>query len=933
MAQADGTILIDTEINADGMKAGSKEVETAVRNMAKSVEDLGTKAKTALNKQVDAFTKLNAEFAAQQKKVDDLKKKVQEYGNQKIPTDEYRDVQNQILQAEKRMNSLINAQEKFIQLGGKEDSQRYKSLQYDIDELANTIRYAEGELKDLEDTGKAFTLGSSTKEAVADMQRLEAEMRKLSDMNNRLGTSYSSIKGQVNDYKNNLLKTDAAQKKASKSSKQLDKSLKSTGKSAKSANFVIGKMLGTSILFSFAFQAISGAINAVKEGFTNLAQYSGSTNNSISMLWSSLERLKNSLATAFAPILDVVAPILSKFIDMLSTAASYVSMFFSFLQGKDTYTRAVAVQKDYAASLQDTASAAGAAADEMERYLSPLDDLNKYTPANIGSGSGGGGSGNDAGNTGPLFEEVAIDSKFSSVMDSIIEKLKQIKDIVASGFWDGLDDYKSVFAEIQSDAASISQSIRQIWSDPALQQAMTGFSRTVLYNLGLIAGSVAQIGLTIAQNLIGGIESFLSENAGRVTNHLISIFNIGSQVIELLGGLFDAVSDIFATVFGSQMAQDLTGNIIGIFAELAYGLTELALGIGRDLINFIVQPIVENKDAIAEALYQTLEPIESVAQSIETFIQNLVDKILSIYNEHIKPFIDALTQGISSIVGALLDAYNTYIAPVLDKLAAKFDEVLNGPVGNAINSFLDLIGKVFDAITELWNRAIAPLITWIVDNVVPALAPIIETVGSLVLDLVGGIADAFAAVFDILGGVIDFVVGVFTLNWEKAWNGIKDIFSGIWNLLVTIIKTPINLIIGIINALIRGVCAGINAVIGLLNKIHITIPDWVPGLGGASFGFSLPTLTAPQIPYLASGAVIPPNREFLAVLGDQNQGNNIEAPEGLLRRIVREESGNGNGLQRIEVPVYLNSRQIAKAVVDGAKMIRTQTGRNPLELA
>lgn len=933
MAQADGTILIDTEINADGMKAGSKEVETAVRNMAKSVEGLGTKAKTALNKQVDAFTKLNAEYSAQQKKVDNLKKKVQEYGKQKIPTAEYKEIQNQIAQAEKKLNSLLNAQEKFIALGGKEDSQRYKSLQYDIDELANTIRYAEGELKDLEESGKAFTLGSETKEAVADMQRLEAEMRKLSDMNNRLGTSYSSIKGQVNDYKNNLLKTDAAQKKASKSSKQLDKSLKSTGKSAKSANFGIGKMLGTSILFSFAFQAISGAINAVKEGFTNLAQYSGSTNNSISMLWSSLERLKNSLATAFAPILDVVAPILSKFIDMLSTAASYVSMFFSFLQGKDTYTRAVAVQKDYAASLQDTASAAGAAADEMERYLSPLDDLNKYTPANIGSGSGGGGSGNNAGNTGPLFEEVAIDSKFSSVMDSIIEKLKQIKDIVASGFWDGLDDYKSVFAEIQSDAASISRSIRQIWSDPALQQAMTGFSRTALYNLGLIAGSVAQIGLTIAQNLIGGIESFLSENSGRVTNHLISIFNISSQVMELLGGLFDAVSDIFATVFGSQMAQDLTGNIIGIFAELAYGLTELALGIGRDLINFIVQPIIENKDAIAEALYQTLEPIESVAQSIETFIQNLVDKILSIYNEHIKPFIDALTQGISSIVGALLDAYNTYIAPVLDKLAAKFDEVLNGPVGNAINSFLDLIGKVFDAITELWNRAIAPLITWIVDNVVPAIAPIIETVGSLVLDLVSGISDAFAAVFDILGGVIDFVVGVFTLNWEKAWNGIKDIFSGIWNLLVTIIKTPINLIIGIINALIRGVCAGINAVIGLLNKIHITIPDWVPGLGGASFGFSLPTLAAPQIPYLASGAVIPPNREFLAVLGDQNQGNNIEAPEGLLRRIVREEAGNGNGLQRIEVPVYLNSRQIAKAVVDGAKMIRTQTGRNPLELA
>lgn len=933
MAQADGTILIDTEIDADGMKAGSEEVESAVRNMAKSVEGLGTKAKTALNRQVDSFITLNRETAAQEKRIDTLKKKVAEYGKQKIPTEEYSKLQNQLDDLSSKYDEIDAKKREWEDLGFSEkDSLAMKELSNQLEDISQEMGEIIAKQEQLKASGMAFKDPLKTDKAIADIERLEAAGRKYDDMERRLKTSFASIEGQVNEYKSSLLKADSAQNKTNKSSKKLSKSLKDTGKAAKSASFGLGKMLGTSILFSFAFQAINTALTGIKEGFTNLAQYSGTTNNSISMLWGSLERLKNSLATAFAPILDVVAPILSKFIDMISAAASYVSMFFSFLQGKDTYTRAVAVQKDYAASLQDTAGAANDAADAMDRYLSPLDDLNKYTPANTGSGGSGNGGGSGAENTGPLFEEIAIDSKFSSMMDSIIEKLKQIKDIVASGFWDGLDDYKSVFSEIQSDATSISQSIEEIWTSPGLQQALSNFNRTTLYNLGLIAGSVAQIGLTIAQNLVGGIESYLSENSGRVTNHLISIFNISSQIMELLGGLFESVSDIFATVFGSQMAQDLTGNILGIFAELAYGLTELALGIGRDLINFIVQPIIENKDAIAEALYQTLEPIGVVAQSIETFIQNLVGKILSIYNAHIKPFIDALTQGISTIVGALLEAYNTYIAPVLDKLAAKFDEILNGPVGNAINSFLDLIGKVFDAITELWNRAIAPLITWIVENVVPALAPIIETVGSLVLDLVGGIADAFGSVFDILGGVIDFVVGVFTLNWEKAWNGIKDIFSGIWNLLVAIIKTPINLIIGIINALIRGVCSGINAVISLLNKIHITIPDWVPGLGGASFGFSLPTLTAPQIPYLASGAVIPPNKEFMAVLGDQKHGNNIEAPESLIRRIVREETGNSS-IGRIEIPLYLDGKKIAYAVVDEAKLMRMRTGKNPFELA
>src|SRR5699024_7234083 len=113
MPQADGTILIDTEINADGMKAGSKEVEASVRKMASSVNDLGSKAKTSLNKQVDAFSKLNNEFAAQSRKVDELKKKVADYSKQKIPTDEYIEIQKQISQASAKMDRLIAQKERF----------------------------------------------------------------------------------------------------------------------------------------------------------------------------------------------------------------------------------------------------------------------------------------------------------------------------------------------------------------------------------------------------------------------------------------------------------------------------------------------------------------------------------------------------------------------------------------------------------------------------------------------------------------------------------------------------------------------------------------------------------------------------------------------------------------------------------------------------
>lgn len=1032
MPQADGTILIDTEINADGMKAGSKEVEAAVRRMASSVNDLGTKAKTALNKQVDAFSKLNNEFAAQSKKVDELKKKVAEYGKQKISTAEYKEIQAQIDQATQKMNKLTEAQDKFVAMGGSENSKRYKQYQYDIDELANSIRYAKEDMKDLEATGKAFTSGNQTKQAATDMEKLEAAERKLSDMNNRLGTSYSAIKSKVNDYKNGLLKADSAQKKASTSGNRLSKSLKNTGKSANSASFGIGKMLGTSILFSFTFQAINAVLTGIKDGFANLAQYSGTTNNSISMLWSSLERLKNSLATAFAPILDVVAPILSKFIDMLSTAASYVSMFFAFLSGKSTYTRAVAVQKDYAASLQDTATGAKDAAEETEAaaeaaedYLSPLDDINRYTEQNTGGGTGGNGGGSGSpggtGSEGPLFEEVPIDNKFASLLDSVLDKLKEIRDIFMSGFWDGLGDYKPLLEELKRDLSSIGKYLTDIFTDADVQAAAKRFAESFIYNLGKIVGSFAKIGLAIAVNIVGGIESYLSENVDRIKNYLVTMFDVGTEVNTLLGDLASTVAEIFSDVFGSQVAQDITGNIIGIFTEAFMLVTMLGASFGRDLLNMIVQPLMENKEAIKTALLETLQPIQTITQAIETFLQSITDKIMALYNEHIKPFIDSISQGISDIVGTFLEAYNEYIAPILDAWAAKFDEVLNGPVLDAIDSFLSVVGKVIDVLKLLWEEVLVPLIEWIIENIIPVIAPIVEWIGTTALDLVGTVAEMASGILDALGGIIDFLVGVFTGDWDKAfsglkqiadgfkktfnaifdfiqnnvltpfgnflsgafeqnwvesfgvfgyaiegflstvqnifdgvkrifnglidfingvfsgdwsraWRGVVEIFGGIWDTISGFLSGPINTVISFLNALLNGVERAQNWIAEALS-FNISLPGPIAELTGWSgFYLSIPKWSLPNIPYLASGAVIPPNKEFMAVLGDQKQGNNIEAPEGLIRRIVREESGRSGG-NKYEIPLKVGRRELARLVIDEAKIMQMQTGKNPFELA
>lgn len=997
MAQADGSIIIDTEINSDGMSAGGREIESSLRKMANELNGVSAKTKASIEKQIDSFSKLSREYARQSEKVEELKRKVAEYGNQKIPTEEYKTLQEKIETTTEKMNELIKAQEWFKSNGGDVNSNIFRDQQRYVDELEDSIKNTKEKLADLEKSGKAFKTIENTELPKSDMEKLAVAEDKLANINDRLNTSYKSIKGTVDEYKAKTLKASDANDKMSSSNKRASKSIKGVSKSAGGARMSLGRMLGMSLLMSVAFRAFSAVMSGIKGGFDNLSQYSSDTNNSLSMLWSSLVRLQNSLATAFAPILSIVAPILSKFIDMISTAASYVSMFFAFLSGKKTYTKAIAVQKDYAKSLDKTASSAKKdadstkdvadatedATDATEDYLSPLDDLNRYTEQQDKNNSGsknpssstpntGGGSG-----TSPMFEEVAISNGFSSLMDDILDKLKRIRDIFMSGFWDGLGDYKPMLKELQNDLTSIGNHLKDIFTDENVQAAAQRFAKSFVYNIGRVVGSFASVGLTIAVNVVGGIESYLSENTGRIKKWLIKMFDIWSGINDIIGNLSEALAYIFQQTFGTQTAQDLTGDILGIFMTAFGEVVLLASALGRDILDALTKPFIENKDKFIEAINSTLEPIEEVAQSIETFLQGVADKLTELYDQHIYPFLQEIGNGLTEIVGTILDTYNEYVAPILDVLAQKVDEVLNGSVKDAINQLLNVLGQVIDLLKLLWDKVLVPLIEWIVENILPILAPIVGGIINIVLNLVGIVAQVAAEILKVLGkiitfltgafksdwvkafgiigmymegfakdisnfvkgikqifhGIIDFFNGVFYGNWRRAWNGIKNIFAGIWNAMAAAVKSPVNLIISFMNAMLRGFQRMQNGFASAMNHMNVRLPKWLQKFTGwSSVGFNIGYWSPNYIPYLAKGAVIPPNKEFMAVLGDQKSGNNIEAPESLIRQIVREESGGGQK-QRIEIPVYLKGKQIYKAVVEEGKVVMSQTGMNPFEMA
>lgn len=805
--------------------------------------------------------------------------------------------------------------------------------------------------------------------------------------------------------------------------------------------------------------------------------------NQVRVLQLQLQSLKatvgQGLINIFTPVLKVINTLLGK----LATLANAFKSFTELITGKKSSGQTGASGAGLAGTdaIADTADQYGEAADNAEKlanstdkttkatkkatkaakdYLSPIDEINRYETNKTSStkkpnstGTGINGIKNAVQNVdyGKLAEGETVLDKMSKPLKKIIDRFKQLANLIAKGFWDGLGDYEPIFDGIKKDLDSIWKSLKDIFTDPEVTKAANKFFDSYAYAIGQVAGSFARIGLTIAQNLIGGIEKFLKQNTQRIKNYLIDMFNIGSEIAQIAGNLATAFADVFS-VFGGETAQQITADLIGIFAEIGMVLTETAAKLGRDILNMIAQPFIDNKDILKSAIEGSLGVIETVTSGVLTVVQNLSDAISRLYDEHVKPFFDSIADGLSSIFGTLITGYNTYVLPVLQGLAEQFKGLLEGPLGDAILKIETFLGKLIDSLKLLWESVLVPLINWIIANLLPVAAKIIDVVGTTAIKVLESLIKIIGDVADTLSGIIDFLVGVFTGDWELAWQGIKeiadgawsfikDVVSGAWEIIKTVtkealsiiktvistawnaiktatstvwnaikktlsglwstLKTTANTVFDAIKTKVTGVWdkikdktsrtwesvttfvstkveaiktaitdkfnaardavksafegivdfikAPINQAISIVNNAVGMINNAIGGIESAfSFGpWTVPTpfgsktigfhATFPRvstIPYLASGAVIPPRSEFLAVLGDQKKGNNLEAPESLLRQIVREESGKGQGEgNTYNVTVNASGRKLLDIIIDEAELRRRRNGgQNPFLL-
>ena len=815
---------------------------------------------------------------------------------------------------------------------------------------------------------------------------------------------------------------------------------------------------------------------------------SGSWANQVRVMQLQLQSLKatvgQGLINIFTPVLKVINVLLGK----LATLANAFKSFTELITGKkssgqtsgsgagltgdasgvqdtaDAYGQAADNAGKLADSTEDVADATKDAAKAAKGYLSPLDEINRYSTQDTSStasktpssGAGSGGSpGSLAGavgnvDYGKMAEGETALSKMSPILDEIIKRFKELAGLFKKGFWDGLGNYKSILKDLEKNINLIKKSLKSIFTDPAVLSASNKFADSLALNFGKVTGSIARIGLTIAQNFVGGIAKYLSQNTDRIKKHIVNMFDIGTEISDIIGNFSVAFADVFSA-FGGETAQQLTADVIGIFAQIEMTAVELCAKLGRDMLNMIAKPFIDNKDLLKSAIEGSLKVIETVTSGILATIQTLGDLIQKLYDEHLKPFFDSIANGISSISKTTLTVYNTYILPVLQGLADKLKGLMTGVLGETLAKIETFLGKIIDVLKLLWENILVPLINWIIANVVPVLAKIADMIGTKVINIVKTLIKVIGDIVDVLSGVIDFIVGVYTGDWEKAWNGVKGIAEGAWNLIkdiilgvwktiksetqgaLDIVKGVIELVFNAIksivftawdyvktcttnalNALKTTVSTGFNAikskisktwssvktktaqiwdsistvlfgklkkiksaivdkftsakdtvvsvfegikdtikntlnsVIGVINDAIGTVNSAIGGIesalsfgpwkvptpfGSKTIGFRATFPRVPTVPYLAKGAVIPPRSEFLAVLGDQKQGNNIETPEALLRKIVREETaGRQAGGGNYRFTAQINRRTLFDEMMKEAQMRRDTSGRNPFEM-
>lgn len=745
---ADGQIIIDTQIDTSGLVKGTDELEAACKRAAASVSNIGDKARNSVQKSVNALTKQNQAYRAQEKKVEDIKKQLSESTGQTVVTDDYKSLNDELTGLNNKLAQLDEKKRKFVSTGGDEGSKTFRNMEYDADRLIAQIDRVKAKMDGLKASGGAYT----TADTSGLQSSLTKEQQKLAEMGDRLSTSYSDFAQKVNKYGASASSAAGNTSKLSMAVNTLKRALTSVLSGLKKVASVIGSALkkALSAVVSLAKKAVaalhglgnssSRAGNSLKNGVKtmlkyglgirslyvlvnklrsalvtgmgNLAQYSRSANSAISSMQGAIARLQNSIAAAFSPILATVAPVVTQLINLLADAISYIGAFFAALSGKSTYTKALAVQKNYAASLGNTAGAASDAAAAMKDYLSGLDEVRKFEDSSSGGGGGGGGSGG-GGSSGVAFEEASIPGIVADWAEKFKEAWKnadftEIGTTVGTKLKNALENIP--WGDIQTTCNKIAQSvatfINGFVATPGLWKTVgktigNGINTAVgMYNTFMDTVNFVKIGNAIATTLNNAITTTDWIGVGRALTQKLK------AAIETLFGF---VTTLNWADLGTAIGNMINGAINNIpAATFGNAIANLVNGIASLIVNLIASLRTGNLTNKLETFFRTaFGGIDGnkVGTAISSVINLLIDLIYDfITADSWKDVRDALT---TTFMTAFDSIEWDKMLVCVDALAGKLTELLREAIAN-----IDILW-VLATLLDVFNAIIAGLLSHI----------------------------------------------------------------------------------------------------------------------------------------------------------------------------------------------------------------------------
>ena len=609
---------------------------------------------------------------------------------------------------------------------------------------------------------------------------------------------------------------------------------------------------------------------------TTLSQ---SVNGRISLFKSLLKDAALNVGNAFLPIVNAVMPVLNSFAMVLKNVTAKLAEFIALMFNKKATVKDGGVAgavNDMNGSLQDAAGGAGDLADAMGdaddasggmadnlddtaksakkavkellglmgfdeiNLLGKKDDSGDDDGAGKGKGGGGGGKGKKGkGGGGAPFKDILpevaltdMDNQFKSIFDGLGDKLKGLFDLFGKGFnaafrAEGLERIKIGLGQIKT-------TLEEIATDPRVVNAFNGMTKKIAYALGQIAGSIGTVGVGIGVFLSESIANGLGRQKDRIIRALVAEFENTGNMFASAGNIAQAFADGFYDVITSTGAIRIGSSIVSSILAIRSSIVEISYKFGGDLMKGIERIVTDNMPGIAEIFSNTLSDIAPIFESAEQAINDMSDSISRVYDNYIRPSIESSTKAISGFVSVFVKGWNNHIQPVIKKIGQGFSDTIGKHISPLIQKILDMVAS-FQEMSQVINAYLAPVISFIVEQLTKVLAPTLEYIGEVFRVLFNVAADILGGIADFLKGVFDIITGILTGDMSKIFDGFTETGDAIMSVLSTILTGLLDLTVAVLKfiwdtvvAIFQGIWDGIVAVFS-------PVAEWFAGVFQAAW--------------------------------------------------------------------------------------------------